>query len=1059
MGSFRFDQPALPATLMKTSARRIFLWSVISILPLLVLVRANNGSAINEVAPPPSVPSFAGNAQHTSLYQPTAQNLNTIRWSTTIDFNPGDFAHYGSPLVTSANTVLVPVKTASNGFQVNAFDGSNGAAKYTLTTDYVLPSHDWIPVYNPCLTTGSFGTRLYYAGRGGTIYYIDNPNAVAHGTPVHQVFYTTLANYLANAAAYNSAIFINTPITADSNGNIFFGFRVSGTAPAPLSSSQSGFARIDPNGNGTYVLAGTAANDTNIRRDSHNSAPALSNDETTLYVVAKSSTSNSYAYLLGLNSTTLALKYRVFLIDPRNGDGVGFSDDSTASPTVAPDDDVYLGILSNPGNGSRGFLLHFSADLSVTKTPGGFGWDYTAALVPAAMVPSYQGTSSYLIFAKYNNYAGTGDGDGVNKIALLDPNATQIDPHPSADGLVEMREVLTAIGATPDVNEISVDLPYAVREWCINTAAVNPATNSIFTPSEDGHIYRWNLATNSLSQAVTLNEGIGEPYVPTVIGPGGVVYTLNGGTLFALGSLNGVDIALASSTPDLRPVVVGQSLTFTATITNTGLGTVAPTGTVTFQDFTYQDITPITITLASNVPLDVNGQATVTTSSLTAGNGFLGNHFITATYSGDGTFSAGSASLVQKVHAKASTTTLNSSPNPSNGGQTVTFTATVATVPPGSTIPEGMVTFQEGATVLAQVPLNGSGVASFSTPDLTGGDHTITAFYYSDTVVASSNGVRTQTVSGNPPPTPTPTVSPTATPPAATPTPTPTPSGTPSPTPSSTPTPGITPMPVSQTINLSTRMRVQTGDNVGVGGFIVTGSASKHLLIRAIGPSLANFGVPNVLADPVLELHGPGSFIPIINDNWRDDPVQEALIQATGIPPSNDLESAIEARLAPGNYTAVVKGKNDTTGVGLVEVYDLDPAAASKLANISTRAFVSTGDNVVIAGFVLGGNSGDDRLVMRGIGPSLTAGGVPNALADPTLELRDSDGALIVANNNWQDDPAQAAELTAAGLAPTSDLESGIVKSLPPGLYSALLGGFNNGTGIGLVEVYDLGTP
>jgi len=1042
---------------MKTSLRKISLCFVISILPLIILVRANSPSAVNAPGQASSVPSFGGNAQHTSVYQPAAQNLNTIRWSTTIDLNnSGDFAHYGSPLITSANTVLVPVKTASNGFQVNVFDGSSGAAKYTLTTDYVLPSHDWIPVYNPCLTTGSFGTRLYYAGRGGTIYYIDNPDAVAHGAPVHQVFYTTLANYLANAAAYNSTIFINTPITADSNGNVFFGFRVTGTAPAPLSTSQSGFARIDPNGNGTYVLAGTAANDTNIRRDSHNSAPALSNDEATLYVVAKSSTSNSYAYLLGLNSTTLALKYRVFLIDPRNGSGVGASDDSTASPTVAPDNDVYLGILSNPGNGSRGFLLRFSADLAVTKTPGGFGWDYTAAIVPATMVPSYQGTSSYLLFVKYNNYAGFSDGDGVNKIALLDPNATQIDPHSSAGGLVEMREVLTAIGPTPDANELSIDLPYAVREWCINTAAVNPATHSIFTPSEDGHIYRWNLATNSLSQAVTLNEGIGEPYVPTVIGPGGIVYTLNGGTLFALGSLNGVDIALASSMPDLRPVVVGQSLTFTATITNTAPGTLIPTGTVTFQDFTYQDITPVTTTLASNVPLDANGQATMTTSTLTAGNGFLGNHFITATYSGDGTFSGGSATLVQKVHASASTTTVNSSPNPSNGGQAVTFTATVATVPPGSTIPEGMVRFQEGASVLAQIPLNGSGIASFNTSNLTSGDHTITAFYYSDTVVASSNGSRMQTVVGNPPPTPTPTVTPTPTPAA---TPTPTPTGTPSPTPNSTPTPGTTPMPASQTINLSTRMRVQTSDSVGVGGFIVTGSASKHVLIRAIGPSLAEFGIPNVLADPVLELHGPGTFVTTINDNWRDDPVQEALIVATGIPPANDLESAIEARLAPGNYTAVVRGNNDATGVGLVEVYDLNPAAASKLANISTRAFVRTGDNIVIAGFMLGSSGGDDRVVVRGIGPSLTAAGVPNPLADPTLELRDGDGALLVANNDWQDDPAQAAELTAAGLAPASNLESGIAATLPPGLYTALLAGLNNGAGIGLVEVYDRGAP
>jgi hypothetical protein len=252
-------------------------------------------------------------------------------------------------------------------------------------------------------------------------------------------------------------------------------------------------------------------------------------------------------------------------------------------------------------------------------------------------------------------------------------------------------------------------------------------------------------------------------------------------------------------------------------------------------------------------------------------------------------------------------------------------------------------------------------------------------------------------------------------------------------------------------------MLVQTGDNVGIGGFIIMGSAPKHVLLRAIGPSLAQFGVPNVLADPVLELHGPGAFVTITNDNWREDPVQEALILADGIPPTNDLESAIDATLAPGAYTALVMGKNNTSGVALVEVYDLNQSVETRLANISTRAFVSTGDNIVIAGFMLGSNSGDDSVVVRGLGPSLTATGVPNALADPTLELRDSNGALLIANNDWRDDLAQAAELTAAGLAPTNQLESGIAMALPPGLYTALLAGRNNGTGIGLVEVYDRG--
>jgi hypothetical protein len=252
-------------------------------------------------------------------------------------------------------------------------------------------------------------------------------------------------------------------------------------------------------------------------------------------------------------------------------------------------------------------------------------------------------------------------------------------------------------------------------------------------------------------------------------------------------------------------------------------------------------------------------------------------------------------------------------------------------------------------------------------------------------------------------------------------------------------------------------MHVLTGDNVGIGGFIVTGSAPKHVLLRAIGPSVT--GVPGALADPVLELHRPGGLPTITNDNWRDDPVQEAAIIATGIAPTNNLESAIDATLNPGAYTAVLRGKNNTSGVALIEAYDLSQDVSAKLANISTRAFIGAGNDIVIAGFILGHSNGLDGIVVRGIGPSLTALGVSNALANPTLELRDSNGAVLVANNDWQDDPVQAAVLTAAGLAPSSSLEAGIAAILPPGLYTALLAGQNNGTGVGLVEVYDRGAP
>jgi len=253
-------------------------------------------------------------------------------------------------------------------------------------------------------------------------------------------------------------------------------------------------------------------------------------------------------------------------------------------------------------------------------------------------------------------------------------------------------------------------------------------------------------------------------------------------------------------------------------------------------------------------------------------------------------------------------------------------------------------------------------------------------------------------------------------------------------------------------------MVVQTGDNVGIGGFIITGTAPKQVLLRGIGPSLSNFGVPNPLADPILELHGPPGFVTIVNDNWRGGPCDCLEVCSPPPPgPTNDLESCILVTLDPGPYTAIIRGKNNGSGVGLVEVYDLSQSVAAKLVNISTRAFVSTGSDIVIAGFILGGNNGSDRIVVRGIGPSLTQFGVLNALANPMLELRNSSGTVIRSNNDWMDDPTQKALIMAAGLAPTNNLESAITETLAPGQYTALLSGVNNGTGVGLVEVYDRG--
>lgn len=681
-------------------------------------------------------PTFAGNAQHTANYPVPAQHLNAVRWSTSIDLdNSGAFAHYGAPLITLSNTVIVPVKTTA-GFEIKGFDGATGRLKYTLTNDYIpptLPTNSWFPVYQPVIATSDSGARLYYAGPGGTTYYVANPNADNPGTPVQQCFYTNLDGYASNATAYNDAIVINTPLTADANGVVFFGFRVQGSAPAPLETTNSGFARIDPSGAAAYVLAGPAAGDSAIFRDSHNCAPTLSNDGATLYVAVKSSSAN-YAYLLGLNSTTLATKYKVLLRDPRNRNFAGLLDNGTASPMVGPDGDVYFGVFANPNNGSRGFLLHFSADLATQKIPSAFGWDYTPAIVPTNMVPSYTGTSPYLLFSKYNNYAGEGDGNGINRIALLDPNASQTDPHSSAPDLREMREVLTVIGPTPDAEYYGASHPYAVREWCINTAALNPATRSVFTPSEDGRVYRWDLAANSLTEAYVLGSGVGEPYVPTVIGPDGMIYAMNGGTLFALGSYTNIAINIYSSAPDLRTVIAGQAITFTAVVTNLDSTGLQPTGTVNFQFITYNGLTATT-NFSGGQPL-VSGAAAINFSGPSAGSNYLGNYFVVARYSGDANFPPGSAMLIQKFHRSGTSTLLNSGANSNND---VTFTASVASNPPGPDTPTGMVSFWDHTNFLAQVPLNTNGVAAITITNFSSGSHSISATYASDTVFASSS--------------------------------------------------------------------------------------------------------------------------------------------------------------------------------------------------------------------------------------------------------------------------------------------------------------------------------
>ncbi len=491
--------------------------------------------------------SFGGNSQHTSISSVPSQALESVHWSTKVDnFPTSRAAHYGGPLITLNNTVIYPYKTGNTqaentpDYHIVARKGVDGALLWDVSTPFVPASYSWYPLNQPVLATAT--NRVYFAGKGGTIYYRDNPDS-ASGTVTQLAFFGSLAHYQTNQSAYDNNVFIETPLTADDAGNVYFGFRVTGATPTGL---VSGIARIASDGTisqsaGSWVSAFQAAggNDAQIGSVQQNSAPAISNDGKTLYIVVKESGDWVYhGRLLGLDTNTLATKYNSGVLkDPRGADAA-ILNISTSSPMVAPDGRVFLGVFGNPYNGSRGWMLQFSGDLQTKYTPGGFGWDTTPSIVPASLLGSqYTGTSPYLIFTKYNNYyfanGGNEGGDGSNGIAILDPNATEVEYHNPQQNTLVMKRVLYKLGPTPDWDYPNVAT--AVREWCINYAAVDPSNSSVIVNSSDGKFYRWHLPTNQLVEPLVLTSGIGQPYTPTVIGVDGSLFGIQNGSLFALG--------------------------------------------------------------------------------------------------------------------------------------------------------------------------------------------------------------------------------------------------------------------------------------------------------------------------------------------------------------------------------------------------------------------------------------------------------------------------------------------------------------------------------------------
>lgn len=519
-----------------SSARHFIRWKmlfpivVVTTLTLLQppVIQADNGW-----------PVYAHDQQHSCISSVASELPEVIRWSTPVDLKPqytGDelFIHYGSPVISGNNTVLLPVKTGTeDGFRVEAHRGSDGSLLWSFHTDYSLPPHEfvWTPICGIALTPNDRAVAV--PGAGGTVLLRSSPDDASEYCVERLAFYG-LQNYKQDPDAFNATIKISTPIACDANGNLYFGFVSTGQPlPGYPHGIPSGLARISPTEGGRFTSAVAMSGDKFMQKVVYNCTPAFSRDGQTLYVavnrVAFEILAFPLAYLCALDSTTLARKGKVALLDPRSTANNPLAaialDSGSSTPTVGPDGDVYFGVEEGDfsGNHGRGWLLHFDSTLTKTKLPNAFGWDDTASVIPASAVPSLHSSSAYFLLTKYNNYVQDG-GNGRNFLALVDPNVSMTDP---ITGITVMKAVRKVLGPTPDP-----DLG-GVREWCINSAAIDLINHCAVVNSEDGKVYRWRLDNNELSPGLTLAPPIGEAYTPTVIGPDGAVYAINNARLFS----------------------------------------------------------------------------------------------------------------------------------------------------------------------------------------------------------------------------------------------------------------------------------------------------------------------------------------------------------------------------------------------------------------------------------------------------------------------------------------------------------------------------------------------
>jgi hypothetical protein len=529
---------------------------------------------------------YGGNSQHTAVYGGASQSIKNIHWQMPMDDDRAYYgneilAHYASPMVTRGNTVVYGYRTTTtvNGapyydnWSLCGVSATTGAPIFSFQTDYsaaVIFPNGWTSVFPMTLVApqplipvspevartslrsestqsqrdiiiprpiGGIKTGAAVAGAGGTIYYlasVDTPKIA----PVQYCFYTDIHTYQANKSIL-SVVKINTPLTADNAGNVYFGYEIESTSARFAGMGTGGIAKVNTTtGASQFMTAENMKIDSSITRLAMNAAPTISNDGTSVYIAL---TGSNGGYLGKLSTLNLTTQSSVKLIDPSiSGSDAFLIDQSSAAPMVGPDGQVFMGVFRNQYGESHGFMLQFDGNLNQTRANGNrypvgaFGWDDTPSVVPAGIVPSYKGTARYLILTKYNNYDMPSDpnADGSNKVAVIDPTSDSVSTDRQT-GIPVMNEILTVLG--PTLTNDDSNHPNAVNEWCINSAAVDVAKQSAIINSEDGHVYRWSFVTNTLTEKMDLAPATGEAYTSTVIGPDGAIYALNNSILFALG--------------------------------------------------------------------------------------------------------------------------------------------------------------------------------------------------------------------------------------------------------------------------------------------------------------------------------------------------------------------------------------------------------------------------------------------------------------------------------------------------------------------------------------------